>query len=235
MESSVGGSTRFMGYAMAVRYYWRVLRSSVQHSIPWDYNNVNQPSTFRFVCAVAIALALQSRSFADDRHNTVFIDEKSTVQDIADIIRPAQTPAPALSRGIKIPRETANNRGLKVQRKAPSNQKKVALGLSINFNFNSFDILPQYQSTILNIGSVLNSDEFSARTVTIEGHADASGDAGYNLQLSFERAAAVRDFLVNVAGVGRDRLSVTAFGEEKPALVNDPYNRKNRRVIFVLD
>ena len=51
--------------------------------------------------------------------------------------------------------------------------------------------------------------------VMVEGHADSRGTAEYNLALGERRAAAVRDYLVNL-GIGADRITVVSKGKEAP-------------------
>ncbi len=71
--------------------------------------------------------------------------------------------------------------------------------------------------------------------LVLNGHADTSGDAGYNMKLSERRAVSVRDLLATF-GVPKDIMSVFAFGETDPDIaagdgVREP---KNRRVeIFI--
>ncbi len=71
--------------------------------------------------------------------------------------------------------------------------------------------------------------------VSIEGHADERGAEAYNLQLSDQRAAAVRAFLV-AQGVSAMRLDSQGFGESKPILAEPTEEawEKNRRVEFVI-
>jgi peptidoglycan-associated lipoprotein len=51
--------------------------------------------------------------------------------------------------------------------------------------------------------------------VMVEGHADSRGTNEYNLALTERRAAAVKDYLVSL-GVGADRVTTVAKGEEQP-------------------
>ena len=51
-----------------------------------------------------------------------------------------------------------------------------------------------------------------AGQIVVEGHADASGTAEHNLQLSFERGAAVSDYLA-AHGVARARIAIDPQGE----------------------
>lgn len=71
--------------------------------------------------------------------------------------------------------------------------------------------------------------------VSVEGHADERGAESYNLQLSDQRAAAVRAFL-EAQGVSSLRLSSQGFGESKPIVAESTEAawEKNRRVEFVI-
>jgi peptidoglycan-associated lipoprotein len=63
--------------------------------------------------------------------------------------------------------------------------------------------------------------------LVVEGHADATGPAAYNEDLSRRRAEAVRDELI-AAGVPGDRIEVAVFGEEHPVSSRDWLNRRVR-------
>ncbi len=65
----------------------------------------------------------------------------------------------------------------------------------------------------------------------VSGHTDNVGNKTRNLELSTERAKAVKNYLV-LKGVDSDRIEATGYGDSKPMYPNDtPDNRaKNRRV-----
>lgn len=67
----------------------------------------------------------------------------------------------------------------------------------------------------------------------IEGHADRSGSADYNLDLSRRRAEAVRNFLV-AGGHAARLVPIIYFGEERPARAtgDDIPEPDNRRVVI---
>lgn len=67
--------------------------------------------------------------------------------------------------------------------------------------------------------------------IEVEGHTDASGNAGRNLLLSRSRAQSVREYLAR-RGIARSRLSVRGYGALRPIATNDtPAGRaENRRV-----
>jgi OOP family OmpA-OmpF porin len=69
--------------------------------------------------------------------------------------------------------------------------------------------------------------------VEIDGHADNTGTAAYNMMLSGKRAEAIKDFLVT-RGIDPKRLTTKGFGFTKPAASNDTKEgrAKNRRVEF---
>ncbi len=71
--------------------------------------------------------------------------------------------------------------------------------------------------------------------IEIGGHTDSDGDEAANLELSRERAEAVRTHLIE-AGVAGDRLTATGYGEAEPAVPNDSLDNKaiNRRIVFTI-
>ena len=65
----------------------------------------------------------------------------------------------------------------------------------------------------------------------IEGHCDSDGSNELNQTLSENRAAAVKNYLIE-NGIATDRLRSTGFGETKPIATNKTAKGKamNRRV-----
>jgi outer membrane protein OmpA-like peptidoglycan-associated protein len=64
------------------------------------------------------------------------------------------------------------------------------------------------------------------RAIILEGHADPRGSKDHNLTLSGERAAAVRERLIQL-GVPSERVVITVYGENGP---REPTYSKDRRV-----
>ncbi|AKT40347.1 OmpA family protein [Chondromyces crocatus] len=71
--------------------------------------------------------------------------------------------------------------------------------------------------------------------VEVQGHTDDEGDEKYNLDLSQQRADAVRQWLIQ-AGVPANKLVAKGYGMEKPLADNRirTGRQKNRRVQFVI-
>jgi outer membrane protein OmpA-like peptidoglycan-associated protein len=74
------------------------------------------------------------------------------------------------------------------------------------------------------------------KKISIEGHSSAEGDAKMNQKLSEDRAASVRQHLIDKGGIKADALVSKGFGESKPLASNDTDEgkEKNRRVEFVI-
>jgi general secretion pathway protein A len=94
--------------------------------------------------------------------------------------------------------------------------------------------IPVYANDLLYAAAALMKSQPSVSAV-IEGHTDSIGDATANRIIAGERAASVRNYLVS-QGVPAARLSLTAFGADKPAESNatSEGRSKNRRAVIRL-
>lgn len=102
----------------------------------------------------------------------------------------------------------------------------------INFDVDKATIKPESMGTLNMIVSVMtNNPDIKFE---IDGHTDNSGAAAHNLDLSQQRADAVKTQLVSM-GIDASRLSTRGFGDTKPISDNDTPEGKanNRRVEFV--
>ena len=85
----------------------------------------------------------------------------------------------------------------------------------IYFDFDSYNIKPEYQNAIEQHARFLKADP--KRHVVIEGHTDERGGREYNLALGQRRSEAVRRAL-GLLGVGDRQVEAVSFGKEKPAV-----------------
>ncbi len=103
--------------------------------------------------------------------------------------------------------------------------------LNIEFDYDKAILKPQYFDKLDVIVKVLQRDP--AATARVEGHADKrkTSKEKYNLQLSERRAKAVVDYLVDVGGIERSRLTYKGYGFSRPVAPNDTEEnmQKNRR------
>ncbi|TDE04627.1 OmpA family protein [Flavobacterium hiemivividum] len=118
--------------------------------------------------------------------------------------------------------------------------KRVGEGIQLVLNENAvrFDT----NKSSLTVAAKANLDklvpvfaEYPDTDITIFGYTDSTGAAAYNLKLSKERAASVKNYLVS-RGVASARFNVTGLGIADPIATNaTPEGRtQNRRVEFAI-
>lgn len=117
--------------------------------------------------------------------------------------------------------------------------KLVKVGMKIAFRGINFEtakatILSESYS-ILDEAAQILKDNPKIR-VEIGGHTDSRGSASYNLELSQDRAAAVRLYLIEIHGIEPNRMIAKGYGETQPVAPNDTDENmfKNRRVEFTI-
>jgi outer membrane protein OmpA-like peptidoglycan-associated protein len=73
-------------------------------------------------------------------------------------------------------------------------------------------------------------------TIEVQGHTDSRGSAEYNMNLSDQRANAVKDYLVSKHDIKSSRLVAKGYGESHPVASNNTADgmAKNRRVEFII-
>ncbi len=100
------------------------------------------------------------------------------------------------------------------------------------FDVDEATLAPAAARNIAKIAGFMRN--YPERKALIEGHTDSMGDYGYNLDLSRDRAFAVRDALVD-AGIDASRISTQGFGETLPVASNASAagRQENRRVEIV--
>ena len=104
---------------------------------------------------------------------------------------------------------------------------------AILFNSGKATIRPESNVKLEEIVKVMSS--YSAANFTLEGYTDSTGSVVKNLQLSKERAAAVKAYLI-AKGISADRLSSEGYGVVKPIASNktEAGRAQNRRVEILL-
>jgi peptidoglycan-associated lipoprotein len=102
----------------------------------------------------------------------------------------------------------------------------------VYFDFDRFDVRPEYQAIIKAHGQYLSANP--AARVRLEGHTDERGSREYNIGLGEKRAQAVRQVLL-LQGATVDQLSTVSYGEERPAVLGSDEEAwaLNRRVEIV--
>jgi len=113
-------------------------------------------------------------------------------------------------------------------------QDRIEILEKIQFETNKALIKPESGSLLDEITNVVKQNAQIQR-LSIEGHTDSTGADKHNQMLSEQRAAAVRDYLVQ-HGVATERLSSRGWGKTKPIGDNSTATgrEENRRVEFVI-
>ncbi|MEL1241665.1 DUF5723 family protein [Flavobacterium flavipallidum] len=104
---------------------------------------------------------------------------------------------------------------------------------SILFDTSKATIKAESNAKLEEIVKVMN--EYSSANFKLEGHTDSTGIAAKNLQLSKDRAAAVKNYLI-AKGISAERLSSEGYGITKPIASNKTAEGRaeNRRVEIIL-
>lgn len=157
---------------------------------------------------------------------------------------PRALPETAIMNGIKINMHGFNDgermfiTNFKVAKGGVDLRRKLMSEGSISTNGILFDsgsstIKAQSYGIIKQISQVLQQDKNIK--LLIVGHTDSDGGDDTNMQLSKDRAAAVKQALIDVYGVDGNRLSTDGKGESDPVADNATAEgkAKNRRVVFV--
>ena len=101
------------------------------------------------------------------------------------------------------------------------------------FAFDGYDLDPAAREILKGNAKWLRANP--SAIVQIEGHCDERGTNEYNLALGTRRAAASKDYVVQL-GISTDRVSTISYGEEIPVCKesNEECWAQNRRGRFVI-
>ena len=146
-------------------------------------------------------------------------------------VRAAQTAIAAVPPQATPPAPPAQRPTSEFLRSLQSSGRYVSYG--IQFDPGSDRLKPESGATLKMIADALQGDP--TMRLQIEGHTDATGNAGMNVELSRRRAEAVKAALVSRFGIPTERLTTSGVGAARPLETNDtPAGRTaNRRVEFV--
>jgi OOP family OmpA-OmpF porin len=105
--------------------------------------------------------------------------------------------------------------------------------LTIEFDFDRYDVKQRYMRQIKEIADTLKSSP--ASTAVIEGHTDITGSRRYNFKLSQHRAQSVKNVLTRF-GIDPKRVSIKGFGPSRPVADNETEKgrQKNRRAVEIV-
>ncbi len=107
----------------------------------------------------------------------------------------------------------------------------IATTHAILFDFNKATIKPRSKPILDELAGYLKRNP--KINLETQGHTDSVGSLEYNMKLSLNRAAAVKQYLVE-HGIERSRLTTQGFGYTRPMASNatEAGRAQNRRVVF---
>ncbi len=126
---------------------------------------------------------------------------------------------------------------------AQQSGRSLSMNLSgdVLFDYDKAALKPEAEQALKKVAVVLS--QFPESKVTVEGYTDSKGSKPFNMQLSLERAQAVKDWLVKNGGVLVANISTKGFGEDYAIAPNknqdgsdNPLGRAlNRRVSIIVE
>ena len=119
--------------------------------------------------------------------------------------------------------------GVDLNQSGANGQGPVGVARVIYFDFDSYSVKPDFQSTLDAHAKFLKANP--SRKVMLEGNTDNRGGREYNLALGQKRAEAVRRSL-GLLGVSDGQMEAISYGKEKPAVQgsSEDARAQNRRV-----
>ena len=100
---------------------------------------------------------------------------------------------------------------------------------NITFDTDKANIKMDFHSVLDSVALVL--EEYDKTIIAVAGHTDSTGSETYNMNLSEQRAEAVKNLIVR-RGVSSERIETRAYGESTPVVDNNTEAGRamNRRV-----
>ena len=110
----------------------------------------------------------------------------------------------------------------------------ITLSGSVLFASGKYHLLPHAMAKLSEVANVLTKQDPDSKIV-VQGYTDSQGSDAFNLELSRQRAEAVRAYLVS-HGIAADRATAEGYGPARPVADNaSPEGRAdNRRVEIVV-
>lgn len=109
--------------------------------------------------------------------------------------------------------------------------KTVDMELNIEFDFDKYNIRPQYHADLDELAGVLKENPDTE--VLIVGHTDNRGSYEYNVTLSQNRANSMKQYLVDAHGIAAGRIDTVGYSYSKPKAGNETAEgrQRNRRAL----
>lgn len=106
--------------------------------------------------------------------------------------------------------------------------------IGLTFPSGKSTIEPEFFSLLAKVQRAIR--KFPNAPLSIEGHTDSVGDDRFNENLSYERAQAVKKYLMANMGIDESRITALGYGESRPIASNETSQGRaqNRRIDIVI-
>jgi len=190
-------------------------------------------TTKLFVLLVIAALVsgCASKGFVEEQ---IRASESRTSTQLTDVSGRATDMETEIEQLKALSRELSEKTDMAINQAKGFESYQVVWQGEVNFDFDSYDITPVAEQTIMEAGQKMESSPKSL--VELVGHTDYIGTNKYNLLLGERRAESVKRYLADRFGVSLYRMFTLSYGKEKPLELPDQANatHKNRRVKIVI-
>lgn len=116
----------------------------------------------------------------------------------------------------------------------PADTGPILMPTDLLFDYDSYELRSRAVESLRKLGQLISDNPDSH--FTIEGHTDSFGPADYNMELSELRALAVKQWLVEEAGVSPDQINTIGLGQTQLIVTEGDIEEQaiNRRVEIVI-
>ena len=168
-------------------------------------------------------------------------DKTPPAEEMADTLYPELSETDTLFPELAIAKnkkgKTLNSSKRKIlnfgsKEKSTSGFAATSIGMPVNFNYDSYELQAQILPFINELGVMMNLERMANHEIIIEGHTDAVGTATYNINLSNNRALAVKRYLMKKYNIASHRLIAVGKGESQLLSGKPSTHSMNRRVVF---
>lgn len=124
-----------------------------------------------------------------------------------------------------------NQDGVSIRREG--NNLILSMPELILFDFNKYAVKEGIKPSLETLAKALGENKDIK--IKIDGYTDFIGSEGYNLELSVNRAKAIKSYLVN-SGAIENNISIEGYGKQNPVASNTTSEgrSRNRRVEFII-
>jgi outer membrane protein OmpA-like peptidoglycan-associated protein len=197
---------------------------SMKSSRTWPDRTTFSACGWALVLGCALSFGLPGRVVAQQAGDTMILKGNSvTEENLLNVLTPRSG---VVTRGLKL---RPNSPAIP----SPTPAHKPSASLLITFETNSAELSAEARRQLDVVGAALKNDRLADYKFSVEGHADPRGEAGFNMELSRQRAESVRAYLVAAHGIGPERLVAEGKGDRELLNTAHPAAPENRRVTIV--